>query len=169
MMKQPGRLVIFEPSDDMMELDNPVEFDGKKHTKTSVSYCPFFDRGEHRCKVYEARPMACREYPFQKVNKNQIEVRKASACLITNEFLGRFMAFLATIPNDNVTAYLKELTGIVESKQYYNHLHLPWVLVVMYLGYEFHSHKMEPLAIALLQRLDLEAKMEAEHAGTRRN
>jgi hypothetical protein len=41
---------------------------GLRHQKDSFfgQVCRFFDTGARRCSVYEARPAACRDYPYGK-------------------------------------------------------------------------------------------------------
>jgi hypothetical protein len=59
----------FESAEDRFTLyDKEEKVRGLRKHKDDVfgSVCRFFDRQERRCTVYEARPSACRGYPYSK-------------------------------------------------------------------------------------------------------
>jgi Fe-S-cluster containining protein len=159
-MKQPGRFIMLEMSEDKAPLDAQITTpDGKTHKEGDVMYCPFYEKGTHLCKVHEVRPQACKDYPFQKYSDDTIEVRKVTACLITDKFLERFIEFYSTFPNENAKQMVDALRKVQASKKYYNHFNLPWALVIAQLAHEFNAHGMAPLALGLMKRLELEEQM----------
>jgi Fe-S-cluster containining protein len=159
MMNAPGRILVFEESEDKIQLDRPITIDGKTHTECGVMYCPFYAKETHRCKVHDARPSACRIYPFLRVNFDTMEVRKATACLITDRFLERFIEMFSTSEIKSVQTIIKDIKEALATKEYYNHFYLPWHLVLMYLGLEFYNHGWLQLSVDLLKRLEREAAM----------
>jgi Fe-S-cluster containining protein len=162
LLQHPGRIVVFEFSDDKINIGG---------LEGMATYCPFYKKDTHRCAIHEARPQACRDYPFLRVDRDVVEVRKASACVITDRFLERFIEFLKGVKGPE--KFVEDLEKALASKEYFNHLDLPWILVLYYLSYEFFVHGMVPLAEDLAKRMNLEIlnevarkKNEVENAGT---
>jgi Fe-S-cluster containining protein len=50
----------------LVDRDDKVRGLRKRKDEYFGSVCRFFDTGERRCTVYEARPEACRDYPYAK-------------------------------------------------------------------------------------------------------
>jgi Fe-S-cluster containining protein len=159
MMMEPGRVIAFMKSDDMTLLPTPLFVGGKLHKEAMTTYCPFYEKEAHRCKVHDARPKACRNYPFLRVDSNTLEVRKVTMCVITDRFLERFIEFLSGVDIPPIQAYVENTKAELEKKEYFNHFYLPWELVLIYLSYEFAKRGMRGLAVDLMKRFELEKQV----------
>jgi len=148
---RPGRFVRF------IDVEQTIRPDGKKHVTT---VCPFYDKDTHRCKVHEVRPGACVDYPFQVVDKDAMEVRKVTECVITDTFLERFLAFVETLPGENSKDYAEKTRKVLLKKEYINHFYVPWKPVLFYLSHEFETHGVEKLAYDILKRIEAEDRAE---------
>jgi Fe-S-cluster containining protein len=153
--KQAGRVLMFTVTKDKIKIG---EFE------SDASYCPFYEKLTHRCNIHSVRPLACREYPFLRLDLETFEIRKVSECLLSNGFLNRFADFL--LPIDQAKPLIDKIKKDVESKTYFNHYYLPWPAVLAYIGREF--SKMEPdgvkLAFDIIKRMDAEKKVLDEKA-----
>ena len=158
MMKQPGRVLMFVESKDKIKLDAPIVVDGKSFTETGVSYCPFYEKETHRCNVHDARPQACRQYPFGRVGREAMEVRKVTKCVITDKFLERFIDFTSNVKNEDVRAFAKATKEELAKKEYCNHFYLPFSLVLTYIGYEFYMRGMTDLGEDIMKRVAMELR-----------
>ena len=151
-MKQPGRVLMFIESKEKINVGGEV---------STATYCPFYGKDTHRCGVHIVRPMACRDYPFQREDEHAFEVRKLSVCVITDNFMKRFIEFISKMKG--AEKIVEKMKADVESKKYYNRYYLPWMPVLAYIGYEFSKMGDEGVRMSLeiLKRLDAEDRMMA--------
>jgi len=113
--------------------------------------CQFFNENTHQCIIYDFRPVCCRIYPFMRTGKDILEVRKVTACVITDKFLERFMEFCSNFEQD----YSKRLKLELGEKKYYNRFSIPFHLVLFYLHYEFSKHNMKHQAYDIMKTIDV--------------
>lgn len=147
--KQAGRVLMFDISKDKIKIG---EFESE------ATYCPFYEKTTHRCKVHFVRPTACREYPFLRLDDETFEIRKVSECLMSDAFLDRFVDFLSKM--EQAKPLVDKIKKDIESKRYFNHYYLPWTAVLAYIGKEFFVISPEGMKLSfdIIKRLDAEKK-----------
>ena len=146
---QAGRVLMFTESDDKIKIGG---------YETGATYCPFYNKETHRCTVHIVRPMACREYPFLRLDDNIFEIRKIPDCLISSKFLEKLIEYMSTI--DIAKPMIDKIKKDIESKKYFNHYYLPWPVVLIYMGKEFFLLGPDgmKLSMDIIKRLEAEKK-----------
>jgi len=102
-----------------------------KGKEFNMMVCPFFEKKTQLCKIHDARPSACRVYPFNYAEKNQIDLRKINACELSKNCLKRIIGFL-----DKIGKNAKYPKKVIDSGEYHNHFYVPALLVYSYVLWE---------------------------------
>jgi len=109
--------------------------------KVKASYCPFYARDTHRCTIHDSRPKACRHYPYRLMPDDEtFEVRKVSTCIISDNFLRRFVKVISSFKD--VKTITDKIEKDLKSKQYFDHYPIPKSLVERYIKYEISENKV---------------------------
>lgn len=104
--------------------------DERKMDERFVTICTFFNTETHKCKVHQARPMACYDFPFNRTDNGNIDIRKVNACIFATNFLIRVHYFLQKM---NLPSSLDKT---IQSGDYHNHFYLPEEIVHTYILWE---------------------------------
>jgi len=119
--------------------------------KLMVSVCPFYDTEKHKCKIYSVRPLACYQYPFNKVNEEIIDLRKINGCILSTNLLKRISVFL-----DYISLNINSIKKALDQGEYYNHFYLPSGILFAYIIWECEKIKIPlktPFLVALKKEI----------------
>lgn len=103
-----------------------------KDREQTIMVCPFYHIDTHRCIVHKARPLSCRDYPFN-VSGEYIDLRKINACKISTKILERFWKFAKQM---GIAEKAKPVKDALDSGEYHNHYYLPPILFFTYIVWE---------------------------------
>ena len=147
--KTSGRVLMFEPSKETIILAGE---------KVPASFCPYYNKETHRCKIHSIRPGACRQYPFQREDDYALEIRKVTECVITDKFMERFLEFIKKMKGSE--HLVEKMEKDIASKRYINHYYLPWFIVLAYMVSEFAElgDNGKKIAVDLMKRIEKETK-----------
>lgn len=158
-MNKGGRILLFDHGDDKIMIGE---------NECAASYCPFYNKKTHRCKIHEIRPGACRIYPYEKFDE-WLNLRKVNACLVSTNFLLRFSTLMVKAKSPYIDEVLDDINKALASKEYHSRYPLHWLLVIQYLILEFAMMEEEKLASALLERWEVDMKLvEGDKEGAQR-
>jgi len=107
-----------------------------KKEKLRILMCPFYDKETHKCKVHNARPGACYEYPFNP-DDGMLDLRKVNACELSTNFLRRLNNFAK-----EKGMFSPIIENTLMSGEYYNHFPIPMVVALTYIVHECRQHNL---------------------------
>lgn len=158
-MNKGGRLLLFDDTDDKIKVGED---------ESLATYCPFYNKETHRCKIHQVRPSGCRQYPYETLDC-WLDLRKVNACLVSTSFLLRFSTLMAMAKVPFIDEAIDDINKTLASKEYHSHYYVHWLLVISYLGCEFAIMGETKLVLDLKKRFDADVKLkEGDTEGAQR-
>ena len=145
-MNEGGRLLLFDFSDDKIMVGED---------ESLASYCPFYNKETHRCKIHKVRPNACRIYPYEILDDKWVELRKVNDCLVSTNFLSRFSTLMSKAEiSSSAGKVIDDINKVLVSKEYHNRFVIHKLLLLQYLVFEFALMGEEKLVSDLMKRAE---------------